>query len=301
MARRVFDTQKSDEEKIMKKTILFSLVVACSMTIVFTSCKKTSGRSSKIEYDSIVVAKHIPLLHENDTTLPYSDVNVRFTYPSKFRNAESLARLQQIFLGTFFGSHIYDSMSPRQAMDNYVDEYESGYKALSNDYYADKSRLGGEIPNWYWYSMSNENKILFQNDSLLSYAVEYSDYTGGAHGSFRVNYVNIDLADLVTLSEEDLFVPDYFRPLTEKIVNALMAKYGVATPDSLLAHGFFAVGDIVPNNNFWLNADGIHYAYNQYEIAPYAMGVVEISVPYADLEDIIIPGGIISRRFLTEK
>ena len=26
--------------------------------------------------------------------------------------------------------------------------------------------------------------------------------------------------------------------------------------------------DIVPNNNFWLNEEGISYSYNQYEIAP---------------------------------
>lgn len=146
--------------------------------------------------------------------------------------------------------------------------------------------------------MNNSNKILFQNDSLLSYAVEYSDYEGGAHGSYRITYTNVDLNDLVTLTEEDLFVPGYFKPLTEKIVAQLMKKYDAPVADSLLMKGFFTIEDIVPNNNFWLDGKNIHYSYNQYEIAPYAMGVIDVSVPYSELSDILLPESIISRYFL---
>lgn len=284
-----------------KNTIIQIIIVAVIFIGIFSACKKTKKEPTKINFDSISVAKKIPLLVENDTTLPFADVEINFTYPTKFRNEEDLARLQQIFLGTFFGERVYDSMTPQQAVDNYLEKYTEEYKELSNDYYADKARLKSEIPQWYWYNMSNSNKIMFQNDSLLAYAVEYSDYTGGAHGSYRVTYTNIDLNDLVTLSEEDLFKPDYYKPLADKIVSSLMKKFNAPVADSLLMHGFFAVDDIVPNNNFWLDDKGIHYAYNQYEIAPYAMGVIDVSVPYSDLEDILIPDGIISRFFLKEK
>ncbi len=260
-----------------------------------------SGRSSDIRFDSIVVQQQIPLLQTSDTTLPYADVKVAFTYPSKFRDAESLKRLQQIFQGTFFGDIQYDSMTPKEAMDHYMEEYTRRYRSLSGSYEEDKRRLEGETPAWYWYAMSNSNKLLFQNDSLLSYAVEYSDYEGGAHGSYRITYTNIDLNRLVTLSEEDLFVPDYYKPLTEKIVHGLMKSFHVNEPDSLLNKGFFTIEDIVPNNNFWLNDEGIHFAYNQYEIAPYSMGVINVTLPYSELRDILLPDGIISRYFLPKK
>ncbi len=104
-----------------------------------------------------------------------------------------------------------------------------------------------------------------------------------------MTYVNIDLNELTTLSEEDLFVPNYFKPLTEKIVRNLMKKYNVTVPDSLISEGFFEVEDIVPNNNFWLSNEGIHYSYNQYEIAPYAMGVIDVTIPYSELKDILKP------------
>ena len=280
----------------MRTRIILPIVLFVTGSGLMISCGEGSGsrKSSKIEFDSIVVKQQIPLLQGNDTTLPFADVEISFTYPVKFRNAESLARLQQIFQGTFFGEMRYDSLTPREATERYMEEYTTRYESLSNSYYEDKARLEGEMPLWYWYSMSNSNKILFRSDSLLSYAVEYSDYEGGAHGSYRILYTSIDLNELNTISEEDLFVPDYYKPLTEKIIERLMDQYKADNPDSLLMRGFFTIEDIVPNNNFWLNEEGIHYSYNQYEIAPYSMGVINVTVPYADLSDILLPDGIIS-------
>jgi hypothetical protein len=252
------------------------------------------GKSLKIEYDSIVVNQRIPLLQANDTTLPSAEVELSFTYPVKFRDTESLARLQQIFKGTFFGDTSFDSITPQEATERFMADYTTRYESLSNSYYEDKARLEGEMPLWYWYFMHIKNRILFQDESLLSYAVEYSDYEGGAHGSYRILYTNINLDELNTISEEDLFMPDYYKPLTEKIIQRLMDQYDAIEPDSLLMRGFFTIEDIVPNNNFWLNEEGIHYTYNQYEIAPYSMGVIDVTVPYSDLTEILQPETIIS-------
>ncbi len=284
-------------------SVISTLFVVFMASVLFFSCenRRAAGRSGEIVFDSIVVKEHIPMLEVNDTTLPYADVSVSFTYPVKFKDSESLSRLQQIFKGTFFSDTEYDSMSPQDAVDLYLSRYTERYKEFSNMYYEDKARLGeGNMPMWYWYYMSVNNKILFQNQSILSYAVENSIYEGGAHGSFGVVNTNVDLNELVTITEEDLFIPGYYNPLTEKIVNNLMKDYDVEVADSLLMRGFFTIEDIVPNNNFWLNEIGINYSYNQYEIAPYFMGVIEVSIPYSELKDIIIPDGIISKNFLSE-
>ncbi len=287
----------------MRTRIVINSTLYILLSIVFfVSCRNNAGtiKSTEIVYDSIVIQKNIPLLHENDTTLPYADVNLSFTYPVRYRDNESTARLQQIFKGTFFGSTVFDSMTPNNAVDQYIKEYTARYQSISNMYYEDQARLSGKPPAWYWYYMSTGNKILFQNDSLLSYAVEYSDYEGGAHGSYRITYSNIDLNELVTISEEDLFAPGYYRELTDKIIQTLMKEYDVEAPESLLMKGFFTIEDIVPNDNFWLSEYAIHYSYNQYEIAPYAMGVIDVTVPYSELSNIILPKGIIARYFLKD-
>lgn len=282
----------------MRTTNIFYISLLLILaTYILSSCEGREGKQMHIEFDSIVVSQHIPLLVDNDTTLPFADVNVSFIYPTKFRDSESLARLQQIFKGTFFGDMEYDSLTPQEAMNQYISVYSDRYKSLSNLYYEDKARLEGNTPAWYWYYMNTSNKILFQNDSILSYAVEYSDYEGGAHGSYNIIYTNINMNSLVTISEEDLFVPNYFRSLTDKIVQSLMKQYDAEIPDSLLMKGFFTIEDIVPNNNFWLSDTGIHYSYNQYEIAPYSMGVIDVVVPYSELTDIMLPDGVIDRFF----
>ncbi len=268
------------------------------------SCKGGLGRrgTSDIVYDSIVARQYVPLFLVSDTTLPYSYVDISFTYPKKikFRSRQSLTRLQQIFIGTFFGEVSYDTLAPRQAMERYLEAYTSEYREIGDMYKEDKAKLGERAPSWYWYWLQHSNKVLYQDNALLSYAVEQSDYTGGAHGSYNITYTNIDLKKLVTLTEEDLFLPGYYKPLTEKILHQLMREYQVDEPDSLLTHGFFTIDDIVPNNNFWLNDEGIHYSYNQYEIAPYAMGVIDVMIPYSELTDLLIPDGIVQRYIQSE-
>ncbi len=279
------------------KNTLFSLISVLLLTSLF-SCNDNKQTGTEITFDSIVVTKQIPLLERNDSTLPFSDVKIHFIYPSKFGNDETLSRLQRIFTGTFFGNTEIDTLAPAAAVEFYIADYEESYKALSNDYYYEKSKLPrGESPMWYWYSISIRNDILFKNDSLLSYSVHYYDYTGGAHGSHFTTYTNVSLGQLTTISEEDIFIPNYQKSLTGIIVKKLMEKNNVTSPDSLLNMGFFNIDEIAPNNNFWMNEGGIHYAYNQYEIAPYSMGVIDIFIPYGELEEILIPDGPVSKMF----
>lgn len=286
----------------MRKNTFIHIILFLTVFFTLFSCKKTKQHSTQIVFDSIVVKERIPLLENNDTTLPYADVKVAFVYPSKFSTPENLARLQQIFIGTFFNDTQFDELSVREAMDRYIADYKDEYKSLSNDYYADKNRLPkGETPQWYWYYMYNTNKVMFQNDSLLSYVVEFSDYTGGAHGSHRETYFNVDLSELVTISEEDIFVPNYQKPLTEIIIDRLMLQYNVDNRDSLINIGFFNLDEVYPNNNFWIDENGIHYAYNQYEIAPYSMGVINVNIPYEELTPILKPNNVIEKFFPEKK
>ena len=284
---------------MMRRTIrIFILLSAVVSSCMLVSRKKTSQKVGEIQFDSIVFNEKIPLLEKVDTLLPYADVKVTFNYPVKFGNKEDLNRLQQIFIGTFFNNIYLDNLSPQEAMSEYIKIYEEDYKSLSNSYYSDKSRLkDGNIPMWYWYYMYLSNKVMFQNDRLLSNAVEYSDYTGGAHGSHMITYTNIDLLELVAISEEDIFAPDYQKPLAEIIVKRLMKQHNVTSPESLIEIGFFNIEDIFPNNNFWLDNEGIHYAFNQYEIAPYVMGVIDVFVPYGDVKGLLKSSDAVERYF----
>ena len=282
--------------------ITLTIILAAIMTLTLHSCKNNTQLSKdEIVMDSLVFKDKVYLLEQVDTLLPYADVNINFKYPAKFRDKESLIRLQQIVTGTFFNNIYLGELPPKEAFDAYIEEYSEEYKSLTNDYYNDKSHLGdGSIPNWYWYSRYMKNNVMFNDSKLLSISAEQYDYTGGAHGSFVVLYTNIDLDELVTISEEDIFKPNYQKPLAEIIVNRLMTEHKVDTREGLLEIGFFDINEIFPNNNFWISDKGIHYAFNQYEIAPYVMGVIDVFIPYEDLNELLNSGTVI-KHLLEEK
>ena len=253
------------------------------------SCVQNKSKVNKIEFDKLEIDENVFLLSENDTTLPFSDVKFEYTFPVKFNNKEDLNRLQQIFNGTFFNDESYDSLEPQEALNEYLRNYTAEYREIADQYRQDKATLeSDQMPSWYWYYHYKTNEILFNDNNIVSYSVEHSDYTGGAHGSLFVLCSTIDLNKLTTVTEEDIFKPNYFQFLTSKIIEKLMVKYDVTEPEQLIGKGFFDINEIAPNNNFWMNNEGVHYVYNQYEIAPYSMGPVEVTIPFTELDSIII-------------
>lgn len=277
----------------MKKQKLFIVASLMLVGICLTSCFKTSDDN---KYDQLELDEKVYLFAVNDTTMPYAKVEIEFNYPVKFKRKEDLPRLQQIFKGTFFNNQSYDTLSPKEAMLTFLENYSREYRELGNQYYEDMGNLEGDNkPSWYWYYIQKSNEILFEDDNVLSYSVQHSDYTGGAHGSLQILYYIIDLDNLTTITEEDIFTPNYHQLLTTIIIERLMKKFEVDTPEKLLTEGFFDINEIAPNNNFWVNNEGLHYVYNQYEIAPYSMGPIEVTIPYEEIKSILIPQSIVAK------
>ncbi len=278
----------------MRKNILVIIASLALVALFATSC---FNKEKGIKFDNLAIKEQVYLFADNDTTKPFANVEIDFTYPKNYKSKEDLLRLQKIFIGTFFNDMSYDSLSPKEALNAYFDKYTNDYRDLGNQYYEDMGNLEGDNqPSWYWYQLFKSNEILFEDESILSYSVEHYYYEGGAHGSLSAMYYTIDLNNLTTITEENIFKPNFHHLLTERIVENLMKKYDVTTPEDLLNEGFFDINDIAPNNNFWLNNQGVHYIFNQYEIAPYSMGPIEVTIPYQEIQSIIIPESIAGKQ-----
>lgn len=278
----------------MRKNILVIIASLALVALFATSC---FNKEKGIKFDNLAIKEQVYLFADNDTTKPFANVEIDFTYPKNYKSKEDLLKLQKIFIGTFFNDMSYDSLSPKEALNAYFDKYTNDYRDLGNQYYEDMGNLEGDNqPSWYWYQLFKSNEILFEDESILSYSVEHYYYEGGAHGSLSAMYYTIDLNNLTTITEENIFKPNFHHLLTERIVENLMKKYDVTTPEDLLNEGFFDINDIAPNNNFCLNNQGVHYIFNQYEIAPYSMGPIEVTIPYQEIQSIIIPESIAGKQ-----
>lgn len=116
---------------------------------------------------------------------------------------------------------------------------------------------------------------------FLTYRLEESHYTGGAHPNSSVRYLNFDARGLVTVA--DLFGEDKLEVLKEVVFEALLLKEGVKTVEELEKKSYFPEFFHV-SDDFYVKDDSIVFVYSPYEIAAYSQGVVEIPVPFSALE-----------------
>ena len=60
-----------------------------------------------------------------------------------------------------------------------------------------------------------------------------------------------------------------------------MADNKVTTHEALEDMGYASTGDITPTENFYLSKEGVTFYYNVYDITPYSMGPVKVTIPFA--------------------
>jgi len=134
-------------------------------------------------------------------------------------------------------------------------------------------------------------QVIHQDAQVISLALDISSYTGGAHpmSARRLASFDRDSGELLTL---DAVVRPAARGLfTDLVTRSVRSELGIA-PELNLADAGFLVEDnrITPTDNFVVTARGWLMHYDPYEIAPYAMGPIEIELSFSELENIAAPG-----------
>lgn len=139
------------------------------------------------------------------------------------------------------------------------------------------------------YSMAltidGDNAITYLDDHYVCVRADGYEYTGGAHGTpFRQYFVfdretgaRLSLSDVVGNPVEELQakVGAAFRELAEK------TNFAFESPEDLehtVADG------ISYESPFYLSETGVVFYYAPYEIASYAEGFPEVTIPYSELE-----------------
>jgi hypothetical protein len=139
-------------------------------------------------------------------------------------------------------------------------------------------------PDWSG-SMVRESKsrVIWQNADYLSVNLDFYGYTGGAHGYGGVGYATYNLNTGKSLEVTEV-VKDTAAlvPLLEKAFVA--AKNEASGEQYQLADLLFPEFKHlpVPAHNFCISEKGLHFAYNPYEVAAYAIGITEILIKWEE-------------------
>ncbi|MBF7686838.1 RsiV family protein [Acinetobacter rathckeae] len=125
------------------------------------------------------------------------------------------------------------------------------------------------------YSVS----FLSQNYHLLTFVLESDSYAAGAaHGMYHREYVVFDLNTKKRVTMADLYAPEQ----QSKVYAALYQ----ANEPWLKEHGIEA-GKLEPTDNFYYGQNGIVFVYPLYELASYAEGMTELTLPYTDAKTLL--------------
>ncbi|WP_300704186.1 DUF3298 and DUF4163 domain-containing protein [Bacteroides sp.] len=272
----------------MKKQTVSLLVLLLATSGFFFSCGNTMNKNTgALEFDSIQVNETAHLF--GDTAKPACNLVINFTYATQSSDVKLKDSLNTFFLSACFGEK-YLTMKPEEAVKKYAEKYVSDYlKDLEPMYQKDEQEKEDDatMEAWYSYYKGIEGHVQLYLKNLLIYRINYNEYTGGAHGIYMATYLNMDLRTLSPIRLDDLFISDYNESLTDLLWNQLMADNKVTTRQELEDMGYATTGDLEPTENFYLSKEGITFYYNVYEIAPYVMGPIKITLPYDVMQHLL--------------
>lgn len=116
-------------------------------------------------------------------------------------------------------------------------------------------------------------KMVYADDRYASFWAYEFNYTGGAHGDYSDTVGTFDRKTGRRVRVSDI-VPVKCR---EKLLAAL--KKGAAK--KVETEGYVIDASVTITENFYVGKDGLHFVYNPYEIACYAVGTVEVVIPWS--------------------
>jgi len=123
----------------------------------------------------------------------------------------------------------------------------------------------------------DENEVVFLSSGYL--------YMGGAHGISSSQYFVFDRLKQTVIPLENILQNKDDEKLQGIIYSNFVKKYGKENAGML-----FEKTRLLPaTNNYYITPGGICFAYSEYEIGPYCMGNVSVTISLSDINEYLTP------------
>ncbi len=162
-----------------------------------------------------------------------------------------------------------DDNSETILLGDALEKFDNEYKAFKNDF----------EENALIWEATFDGEVTYQSSEVISIALTSYLNTGGAHGSMNVTYLNFNPSTGELLTLNDLISNSSgFTNLAQQHFKA-----AIKSSNDLVFEDYFFGDDFQLPENIGFNDDGITLFYNVYEIAAYAMGITEFTIPYEEV------------------
>lgn len=210
---------------------------------------------------------------------PSCKINYCILLPGNTTNLLLADSISHSIYTVFFG---YDFPgTPEQKLKLFSDSVLLSYTTSNSD-----TSGMGNVPFFLDWEFSNKMKVRSNTNYILSLEFSTYFYTGGAHGGYGSLFRNYNMKTGNTITLNDIFKNGNEAKL-KTILNEKVRNTYEAAPDVKLTDiGFFA-DSVDITQNFYITNKGIGFFFNPYDVACYAMGTVDVFIPFNTVSTIM--------------
>ncbi|WP_320052373.1 DUF3298 and DUF4163 domain-containing protein [uncultured Acetobacteroides sp.] len=258
------------------------LATSYTLLLNIASCTSVNGGSTANSIDTIKYEYRTAKFVQESDRIKDSSLLFRssITFPlfDKKQNAVLADSINTFIRYTTFGGY----QTAEEAMKTFVDE----------SIRQTKDEEG--LPMLGWESMDSIT-VISNTPSVVSLRRKHYSFTGGAHGNPSETYTCFSASRGKRLRLEDVAEAGRLSELEAISIAQLKQDRGIKEPSTLEESGLFVAKDELPlPASFALTRQGLLMAYDYYEIASYADGVISYTIPYSKLKGILKPEFILS-------
>lgn len=270
--------------------ILLSAASVMSLSVLASSCRPDGGKAVA-SGDAAFVTDSISYVDSASVGKSSVYCSIKLDYPVE--GNETLVKNVRKWIGVQLAcspmirtetpvSQPYDTITDGNMLVKTVGDKVVGDSKADLADFGDEFTAGYEF---YWNIFE-----AYQTDRYVTYLSDSYAYMGGAHGGSSVAGAVFAKAD-GRLYGWDMFKPGSEAELTAIVKEGLMKDYFNVSTEQEFRDCLLVDADTLPLPSAapYFTGDGVEFTYQQYEIAPYSLGMPSVTVPFATVAPLMTP------------
>jgi hypothetical protein len=232
--------------------------------IAIVSCINKASDAT-VNFENIKVEKNSNALTSDSTY----KVSVTYSNPvdAPVYLSDSIMKQTKLLLASWFD--VTGKFDLNVSVKNHFDEY---FKQV----------LENKFPEYNVFELEISPGEIFQNKQIISFIYNWVVYEGGAHNNFGKFCFTLDKKTGKKLKFGDLIKNEAeFLKIAE---TEFKIQSGIKENEEISNLYTFKDNKFHLADNFVFTPAGVIFYYNPYEIAPYAIGMIELALPYEKFE-----------------
>lgn len=179
-------------------------------------------------------------------------------------------------------------------LDTYFEDNKSAMERMADEWAKDAEQVIRENAfaedREFSYSLNQEVNQLRNDRKILSLMLKVDSYLGGPHGNSTLSGATFDVETGKELLFSDvIWDMEGFKMVAEDFIVRTVEHY-IPDMQDVEGDGFYpeykeTIADKMAHLDFALTDYGMRVFFQEYEIAPYAAGVIVVDIPYSYIRD----------------